>query len=88
MMIFQYTIFYIFKKLAIIHSIEQNFSFQNLYIFYCDIIFFNKVMSNQSQNSFFLLNPRITQEQKIIRTLLKNDFVEKTSSFHDSKKFS
>ena len=45
-------------------------------------------MSNQSQNSFFLLNPRITQEQKIIGTLLKNDFVEKTSSFHDSKKFS
>ena len=40
------------------------------------------VMSNQSQNAP-LLNSLITQEQKIIETFLKNDFLEKVSSFHD-----
>jgi len=45
---------------------------------------FIRIMNNQSQNNQNapLLNSQITQEQNIIETFLKNDFIRKASSFH------
>jgi len=40
------------------------------------------IMSNQNQKKCFFTT--ITQEQKIIGTFLKNNFVGKPSSFYDS----
>jgi len=42
---------------------------------------FIAIMSNQNQNAPLLIS-RITQEQKIIATFLKNDFIGKASSIH------
>jgi len=46
------------------------------------MMIFIGVMSNRSQSAP-LLSSRITQEQKIIGSFFKNEFVRKASSFHD-----
>jgi len=66
-----------FHSLQLYHSLEQSFSFKNLFL-NCDMKIFIEVM-NQSLNTS-LFNSRITRDkQKVIGIFLKIDFVRKAS---------